>query len=132
VEIVKSAVDVGILVRDADACLKFYCDGLGLQKVGEATFPGNRVQHRLLAGEALIKLMHAPDGGPPAGPAGLGAQSGIRYFTISVRNLKDTVAELEAKGLKIAVPYREVRPGVHIAMLEDPEGNTVELLEQDA
>ena len=74
----------------------------------------------------------------PLGPArhlpcqprqrGLGAQSGIRYFTISVRDLPGVVKKLEAKGLTFAVPLREARPGVWIAMLEDPDGNTVELL----
>lgn len=128
-QIAKDAVDIGVYVRDIDACLRFYCDGLGLTKVGEVAFPGGRTQHRLQIGGSLLKLMEFPEDPPPAGPPGRMAQAGIRYFTIGVRNLPALVGELEAKGLTFAVPLRESRPGVWIAMLEDPEGNTVELLE---
>lgn len=127
-EIAKPGIDLGILVRDIDACLKFYCDGLGLTKVAEIPFPGNRLMHRLQIGDTVLKLMQFQDGAPAAGPRGMGAQAGIRYFTIAVKNLPDVVKALEAKGLEFVVPLREARPGVWIAMLEDPDGNTVELL----
>lgn len=129
-QIVNDSIDVGIYVRDVDACLRFYCDGLGLPKDGEVQFPGGRTQHRIRAGSSLIKLMQFPDGdAPPAGPAGRLAQTGIRYLTITVRDLAGVVKDLESRGLTFVVPPREARPGVTIAMLEDPEGNTVELLE---
>ena len=127
-EIAKEGIDLGVLVRDIDACLKFYCDGLGLEKVAEIPFPGNRTMHRIQIGNTVLKLMQYHDGAPPAGPAGRESQSGIRYFTIAVRNLPEVVKELEAKGLKFSVPLREARPGVWICMLDDPDGNTVELL----
>ena len=127
-EIAKPGIDLGVLVRDVDACLKFYCEDLGLPKVGEIPFPGNRTMHRIQIGDTVLKLMQYHDGAPPPGPRGLAAQSGIRYFTISVRNLPAVVAGLEAKGHTFTVPLRESRPGVWIAMLEDPDGNTVELL----
>lgn len=129
-EIIKDSVDIGVYVRDIDACLRFYCDGLGLPKDGEVQFPGDRTQHRLRIGKSLLKLMQFPDGeAPPAGPPGRMAQAGIRYFTIAVRDLPGIVKHLESKGLTFVVPPREARPGVTIAMIEDPEGNTVELLE---
>jgi catechol 2,3-dioxygenase-like lactoylglutathione lyase family enzyme len=129
VEITKPGIDLGVLVRDIDACLKFYCDGLGLQKVAEIQFPGNRTMHRIQIGDTVLKLMQYQEDAPAAGPRGLGAQAGIRYFTISVKDLRGVIKDLEAKGLTFVVPLREARPGVFIAMLEDPEGNTVELLE---
>ena|SRR5262249_22826035 len=129
-EIVKDAVDIGVYVRDIDAMLAFYCDALGLPKAGEVTFPGGRTQHRIQIGGSLLKLMQFQEDAPPAGPKGRNAQSGIRYFTIAVRNLEGLARELEAKGLTLAVPPREARPGVWIAMVEDPEGNTVEFAEQ--
>jgi glyoxylase I family protein len=127
-EVVKPGIDLGILVRDVDACLQFYCDDLGLPKVAELPFPGNRTMHRIQIGDTVLKLMEYQDGAPPAGPRGRESQSGIRYFTISVRDLPAVVADLEAKGHTFTVPLREARPGVWIAMLEDPDGNTVELL----
>lgn len=128
-EITKPGIDLGVLVRDVDACLKFYCDDLGLQKVAELPFPGNRTMHRIQIGDTVLKLMQYKDGAPPAGPRGREAQAGIRYFTISVKDLRGIIKDLEAKGHTFVVPLREARPGVWIAMLEDPEGNTVELLE---
>jgi catechol 2,3-dioxygenase-like lactoylglutathione lyase family enzyme len=129
-QVTKDSVDIGVHVRDIDAMLAFYCDALGLPKDGEVTFPGGRTQHRIKIGSALLKLMEHEQDAPPAGPKGMRAQSGIRYFTISIRDLDGTVRDLEAKGLSFVVPPREARPGVWIAMVEDPEGNTVELLEQ--
>ena len=129
-EIAKDAVDIGVYVRDIQACLKFYCEDLGLPKTGELPFPGNRTQHRIQIGSSLLKLMEFHDGAPPAGPTPANAQSGFRYFTIGVRGLAGIVKELEAKGHTFTLPLRESRPGVQIAMLQDPDGNTVELMEQ--
>ncbi len=129
--IAKDAVDIGVYVRDIDACLRFYCDGLGLPKVGELAFPEGRTQHRIRIGGSLLKLMQFPDGeAPPAAPPGRMAQAGIRYITITVGDLPALVQELEAKGLTFVVPPRRSPSGSLIAMLEDPEGNTVELLEE--
>lgn len=127
-DVAKEGIDLGVLVRDVDACLKFYCDDLGLPKVGEIAFPGDRTMHRIQIGNSVLKLMQYHNGAPPAGPTGREAQSGIRYFTIAVHNLPDVVKKLEDKGLTFHVPLREARPGVWIAMLDDPDGNTVELL----
>src|SRR5947209_1708488 len=127
-EIAKPGIDLGVLVRDIDACLKFYCDDLGLPKVGEIPFPGNRTMHRIQIGDTVLKLMQFGDRTLPAGPREREAQAGLRYFTIAVRDLPGVVNKLEAKGLSFSVPLREARPGIWITMLEDPDGNTVELL----
>ena len=39
------------------------------------------------------------------------------------------MAQLEAKGIKATVPVTDFRPGVTIAMVADPDGNTVEFLQ---
>lgn len=127
-ETTKPGIDLGVLVLNVDACLKFYCEDLGFPKVGEIAFPNGRTMHRIQIGDSVLKLMQYPDGAPAAGPRGREAQLGIRYFTISVRDLPGAVADLSAKGYSFSVPLRESRPGVWIAMLEDPDGNTVELL----
>ncbi|MFT4863363.1 MAG: glyoxylase I family protein, partial [Pseudohongiellaceae bacterium] len=36
-----------------------------------------------------------------------------------------------AAGSKIVVPAKEVRPGITIAIIADPDGNWVELLENN-
>lgn len=43
--------------------------------------------------------------------------------------MNDIAAAVEtcrAAGVKIAIPVTELRPGVTIAMVEDPDGNWVE------
>ena len=39
------------------------------------------------------------------------------------------MSQLEAKGIRATVPVTEFRPGVTIAMVADPDGNTVEFLQ---
>jgi catechol 2,3-dioxygenase-like lactoylglutathione lyase family enzyme len=54
---------------------------------------------------------------------------GYRYFTISVPDIRGLMTQLEAKGIRPTVPVTEFRPGVTIAMVTDPDGNTVEFLQ---
>ena len=72
-----------------------------------------------------------PPIGPPATapPGGLGGATGYRYWTISVSNLDELVGACGDGGYKVAVPPTEIRPGIKIAMVEDPDGNWVEFLE---
>ncbi len=63
-----------------------------------------------------------------AAPGGINGATGYRYFTITVSDINGAVAACEAAGATIAVPVTELRPGITIAMVEDPDGNWVELL----
>ena len=54
---------------------------------------------------------------------------GYRYWTMRVSNLSEVMAECEAAGAEIVVPVTEVRPGVTIGMVTDPDGNWVEFVE---
>jgi predicted enzyme related to lactoylglutathione lyase len=49
--------------------------------------------------------------------------------TLSISNLDEVMAEAEAGSVKVRVPATEIMPGVRIAILADPDGNAVELLE---
>jgi glyoxylase I family protein len=53
----------------------------------------------------------------------------MRYFTIQVPDLRGLLARLESLGIKPFMPITEVRPGVTVAMVSDPDGNTVEFLQ---
>ena len=131
IELAKDSVDLGIVVRDGEAALKFYRDTLGLEHVADTPMPsGNGTMHRLMCGTSLIKVIEYPEPPQDANPTGgIPAASGYRYWTITVSNLDTITGECEAAGYKIAVPPREIRPGTRIAMVEDPDGNWVELLE---
>lgn len=129
-DIGKQAIDLGIITRNADAMLAFYQDVLGLQLEGVIPMPSGGTMNRLKVGNSVLKIVQL-DKAPPhdAAPGGIPAATGMRYFTIYVKNLADSVAHCEKAGLKIPVPPKVIRPGVTIAMVADPDGNWVELLE---
>lgn len=129
VAITKDSIDLGIVVRDADAALKFYRDTLGLVEEPATPFPGGGKMYRLRCGTTLIKLVApavVPDARPE--PGGIPNASGYRYWTISVSNLDEVMGQCEAGGYKVVVPKTEVRPGVTIGIVEDPDGNCVEFI----
>lgn len=132
IEAGKDSIDIGIVVRDIDAALKFYRDTLGLEYAAEMPAGGGRM-HRLMCGTTVVKLVihdTLPEesdniGGPLGG-------SGIRYWTITIKDLQAMTDKCRNAGYKVAVEPRDVRPGVRISMIEDPEGNWVEFLENSA
>ena len=127
----KDSVDLGIVTSNGPAMLAFYRDVLGLPHQGDMKMPFGGTMHRMLCGTTVIKIV-VPDKAPgnrPA-PGGLAGGTGYRYYTISVSNLDEVVETAKRAGAKIAMPRTKVRPGVEIAMVEDPDGNWVELLEQ--
>jgi catechol 2,3-dioxygenase-like lactoylglutathione lyase family enzyme len=127
----KDSIDLGIITTNGPAMLAFYRDVLGLAHQGDMPMPTGGTMHRLLCGTSLIKLV-VPDKDPKNRPApgGLAGGTGYRYWTVTVSNLDEVVAAAQRAGRSIPIPRRKVRAGVEIAMIEDPDGNWVELLEQ--
>lgn len=133
VNIKKDSIDIGIVARDGEAALKFYRDVLGLKHVADMPAAGGGTMHRLACGTTVVKIIASPT--PPAAanpPGGLAGGTGIRYWTITVDNLDEMAQAAGDAGYKVPVAPREIRPGVRIAMIEDPDGNWVELLEMSA
>jgi len=129
VKLTKDSIDLGIIVSDAEAALKFYRDTLGFEHVGDAPMGGGSTMHRLMCGTSLIKVISGNGATAKPAPGGIAGGLGYRYWTISVSNIREVVAACEAGGYKVAVGVREFRPGVTIAIVEDPDGNWVEFLE---
>ncbi len=131
-QVSKDSIDLGIIVTDEKAALAFYRDGLGLEWEGELPLPGGRM-YRLKIGTTVLKLLKL-DKTPSAKPAPGGPMGGLgmRYFTISVPDIRGLMSQLEQKGIRATVPVTEFRPGVTIAMVTDPDGNTVEFLQNTA
>jgi catechol 2,3-dioxygenase-like lactoylglutathione lyase family enzyme len=129
VQLTKDSIDLGIVVRDAEKALKFYRDTLGFEHVATTPMPGMTME-RLMCGSSMIKVV-TPNKMPEASAPGGGIQgaTGYRYWTISVSNIEELAAACDAAGYKVVVPVREIRPRVRIAIVEDPEGNWVELLD---
>ena len=130
VQLAKDSIDLGIVVTDAAKALAFYRDTLGFTYEGEMPMGGGSVMHRLMCGTSLIKVI-APATVPEAkaAPGGIQGGTGYRYWTISVSNIQELADSCAAKGYKVVVPVREFRPGITIAIVEDPDGNWVEFLQ---
>ena len=112
-------------------------DGVAAEIIGAARAMGLAVvvdpkgsDYQAYRGASVIKLSSFPKPreakAPPGGPFEAG---GIRYFTISVPDLRSLVARLESHGVKPFMPIRDIGGGMTVAMVSDPDGNTVELLQ---
>ena len=124
----KNSLDLGVVVSDIKASLHFYQNILGLEFVG--TMPlWFGTMHRLRFGESDFKLIE-PKEVPPPGAIGLENQLGFRYVTFVIENLSEFCDELKKNGIEFTLPEREIRPGVRIAMVKDPDGNIVEFVER--
>jgi len=124
-------IDIGIVVRDIDACLPFYRDVLGLKQLFDFELPTGSHMWQLAVGPCVVKLVThktAPAAAnPPGGSAG---GTGLRYWTMGVDDIDAAIAPAVAAGSPIPLPVTQLMPGIRIAMIEDPEGNVVEFLEQ--
>jgi catechol 2,3-dioxygenase-like lactoylglutathione lyase family enzyme len=132
VNVAKDAIDLGIVTTNGEAMLAFYRDVLGFKHEGDIAMEhvGIKVMHRLWFGKSLIKLVvPVKDPGVPAAPGGIQGGTGYRYWTMTIHNLDEVLSAVEAAGQKIVRPRTEVRPGVVIGMVEDPDGNWVEFIQ---
>ena len=128
-ELTKDSIDIGIVITDIAQSIAFYRDVLGFDQAGELAVPGGTM-YRLMCGTSAIKLV-LPAQAPPAiaPPGGIQGATGYRYFTISVSNIEELVADCSAAGHTVAVPVTMLRPGLTIAIVEDPDGNWVEFVQ---
>lgn len=128
--ITKDSIDIGLVTGNIDAMNAFYQDTLGLEVEAVLELGGGTRMTRLVCGTTIIKLVTLATT-PPASnpPGGLAGGTGIRYFTITVDNLDAALDECRAAGYNVPMGPRESRPGIMIAMVEDPDGNWVELLQ---
>jgi len=131
VELKKDSIDLGIVTRDAGPMVAFYRDLLGFSDEGQMPMPNIGTMTRLRCGTSLIKIVEATPKSDAA-PGGIVGSSGYRYWTMSVTNLEALVDSLKAAEVSVIIPVTELRPGIRIAMVADPDGNWVEFLEEAA
>ena len=125
-------IDIGIVVEDIDVCLPFYRDVLGLKVLFDFEIPGGSHMWQLAVGECVVKLVtHTPTPEAVNPPGGSRGGRGLRYWTMGVDDIEAAIAPCEAAGAPIPLPILQMMPGIRIAMVEDPEGNVVEFLEQN-
>jgi glyoxalase/bleomycin resistance protein/dioxygenase superfamily protein len=124
-----AAVDVG-LVSSSDALVAFYQRVLSLQQLEPRVFPFATI-HRLACGPVTLKVMVPTDPPAPASmPAPFWAAAGHRYLTLWVDDVEALAMSWAANGGGVTMAPTEIRPGVHTALLADPDGNVVEAMQE--
>jgi catechol 2,3-dioxygenase-like lactoylglutathione lyase family enzyme len=124
------AVDIGI-VSPTDALVAFYEAALDAPRLEPRQFPFATV-HRLAVGPVTLKVM-VPTEVPAAEapPSPFWDRAGLRYLTLWLDDLEPLLERWRSAGGTVVLPPTELRPGVVTALLVDPDGNTVEVM-QDA
>ena len=131
IELTRAAIDLGIVVADEDAMLRFYRDTLGLAYLNRQTTGPGGYMHRLACGESVIKLVVPPQTPASRTPRGARTQTGLRYFTILLSNLEEVVARCEAAGMEFHSPLKAATHGGMYAQVYDPDGNVVAFVHED-
>jgi lactoylglutathione lyase len=123
-------------VRDLTRALQFYCGTLGMREKRRIEFPQERytlvfIGYANAPAEAELELRHDRDPAlmRPAAEALEHPQGAYGHLGIAVRDLAACVEALRSRGVRIRREPGPMRPGGRaIALIEDPEGNEVELL----
>lgn len=132
IELSKPTIDIGIVTPDVEASASFYGGVLGFEKLPDVQMDGFIIR-RFQVGDCVLKMLQFDQ--PPAQrtpTGGLGDVTGIRYWTVSVTNLDPILEKVRAAGRTIVEGPTEVRPGVNIVLIADPDGNIVELVSRPA
>lgn len=127
-QLVKPTIDIGIVTTNRNAMVDFYGNVVGFPPLGDVPMDGFLVK-RFQVGDCVLKIVEfdeQPGGRAVAGA--LGDSTGLRYWTVSVANLDEVLAAVRAAGHQVIDGPTEIRPGVSIALVADPDGNIVEFV----
>jgi lactoylglutathione lyase len=131
-QLVKPTIDIGIVTTNQEAMVDFYGNVVGFPALPDVPMDGFLVK-RFQVGDCVLKIVtfdEKPGGTHAAGM--LGDSTGLRYWTVSVSNLDEIIAAVEAAGQKVVEGPTEVRPGVTIVLVADPDGNLLEFVNRPA
>lgn len=137
--------EVGLVVADIDRLLPFYRDVLGLEVIGDIEMPAERSRMSGLAPDGYrvvrlqsssgdrLKLARPACGGVPAAAADYAMHRvGASYVTFIVDDLAALHGRLRQAGANIrSKGIVELRAGLRLLLVADPEGNFLEFLQYD-
>jgi predicted enzyme related to lactoylglutathione lyase len=122
-------LETGIVSTDR-TLVDFYAEVFGLEAVEPDVYPTGAL-HRLVIPGGFLKVF-VPAESPAPGPTSerFTDLTGIRYFTAHVTDLDRVVERATARGGTVVIPAFELRPSVRLAIITDPDGNTIEIAEE--
>ena len=124
------AIDIGMVTRNDIEMLSFYQNVLGLIKDTEIPFPGLGVVNKLSFGSGYIKILVLDKNPSNTNPIGdFSTSNGIRYITINLSNLDEILDSCKLNDVNIVNSGVIIRPGVTVAIIQDPDGNLIELMQ---
>ncbi|HEY9314505.1 VOC family protein [Williamsia sp.] len=116
-----------------DALVDFYVTVFQMERL-EVTASGSGTVHRLRGGGTTLKLMVPKQKPSDAESTGsFLATTGLRYLTFYVADGLETLIERGAgAGGRVQMGPMDIGPGKRLAIITDPDGNTLELVEETA
>ena len=148
-EFLKPTIDLGCVVSDIDASIKFYTEALGFKEAGEfevsAEFAAasGLTENKKLEVKILtlgdgpdatgLKLMQVEGTSAKAKNDFINTTLGFSYITIMVSSTDDAVARLTKAGVKpiancpVTLPDT-LDPRLALTIVRDPDGNLIELV----
>ncbi|AKJ65436.1 EF-hand domain-containing protein [Kiritimatiella glycovorans] len=121
------ALQTSVVVSDLEKARRFYAEGLGLRSFAQPRrMPDSSMMHIYRAGASAIKLRVYATPPPNRGRA-VAAVNGIRFIGVPVAGLTPVLDQL--KRLGFTVERESERDGARVAVVADPDGNRLELIE---
>jgi lactoylglutathione lyase len=125
---VKKLLHTRMRVSDMDQTIQFYTNVLGLEVLERKVSPrGSHLAFLTVPNsDELIELCSFPPSGP------VRVQEDLVHLAFQVDNLDDTIAALNAKGIKITDGPTLTASGSRFIFIDAPDGYEVELIERPA
>ncbi|TKB72357.1 MAG: VOC family protein [Nitrospira sp.] len=113
-------------VSDMEQTIQFYTDVLGLEVLERKVSPrGSHLAFlKVPNSEELIELTSFPPSGPVT------VQEDLVHLAFQVESLDDTIASLNAQGVKITDGPTQSSSGSRFIFIDAPDGYEIELIER--
>ncbi|MGQ0695860.1 MAG: VOC family protein [Nitrospiraceae bacterium] len=123
---VKKLLHTRMRVSDLDETIRFYTTVLGLEVIERKTSPrGSQLAFlRVPNSEELIELTSFPPSGP------VEVQEDLVHLAFQVESLDETIASLNAKGVKVTDGPTHSSSGSRFIFIDAPDGYEIELIER--
>ena len=123
---VKKFLHTRMRVSDMEQTIQFYTDVLGLEVLERKVSPrGSHLAFlKVPNSEELIELTSFPPSGP------VRVQEDLVHLAFQVESLDDTIASLNAQGVKITDGPTQSSSGSRFIFIDAPDGYEVELIER--
>ena len=123
---VKKLLHTRMRVTDMDQTINFYTNVLGLEVLERKVSPrGSHLAFlKVPNSEELIELCSFPSSGPVT------VQEDLVHLAFQVESLDETIASLNAEGVKVTDGPTQTSSGSRFIFIDAPDGYEVELIER--